>query len=363
MARVRQDANSPQGEVQLSERAQQLLKTLVELYIRDGEPVGSRTLSRDSGLDLSPATVRNIMADLEEMGMVRSPHTSAGRVPTARGYRLFVDALLTAKPMDSPEVQRLQREMLSKLNDVQGDAQALMTTTSNLLSGVTHMAGLVTIPKREFGAWRHVEFLPLSDQRVLAILVVNEREVQNRILDVDRAYTQAELQQFANYLNSHFAGKDVGQVRQQLLRELSRTRETMNDMMSSAIQVAERMFTVSESDTADYVLAGETNLMEFAELSNVDKLRQLFEAFGRKRDILHLLDQCVAAEGVQIFIGEESGYEVLDECSVVTAPYRVNDELVGVLGVIGPTRMAYERVIPIVDITAKLLSAALNPRK
>src|SRR5690554_6305881 len=201
MARIRQDANSPPGEVQLSERALQLRKPLVERYSRRGEPVGSRPLPRDSGLDLSSATVRNIMADLEEMGMVRSPHTSAGRVPTARGYRLFVDALLTAKPMDSPEVQRLQREMLSKLNDVQGDAQALMTTTSHLVSGLTHMAGLVTIPKREFGAWRHVEFLPLSDQRVLAILVVNEREVQNRILDVDRAYTQAELQQFANYLN------------------------------------------------------------------------------------------------------------------------------------------------------------------
>lgn len=363
MSRLRQDAAPPQGEPQLSDRAQHLLKTLVERYIRDGEPVGSRTLSRDSGLDLSPATIRNIMADLEELGMVRSPHTSAGRVPTAKGYRLFVDALLTVKSMESPEVKRLQHEMLERLAPAQGDAQALMATTSTLLSGVTHMAGLVSIPKREFGAWRHVEFLPLSDNRVLAILVVNEREVQNRILDVDRAYSQSELQQFANYLNTHFVGKDVGQVRQTLLRELSRTRETMNDMMASAIQVAERMFNNGGQGTPDYVLAGETNLMEFAELSNVDKLRQLFEAFGRKRDILHLLDQCVAADGVQIFIGEESGYEVLDECSVVTAPYRVNDELVGVLGVIGPTRMAYERVIPIVDITAKLLSAALNPRK
>lgn len=361
MNRPRQDsATSLDG--QLSERARHLLRSLVERYIRDGEPVGSRTLSRDSGLDLSPATIRNIMADLEDLGMVRSPHTSAGRVPTARGYRLFVDALLTVKPLNSRETQRLQQELLQKMELARGDSQQLMLTTSGLLSGVTQMAGLVTIPKREFGAWRHVEFLPLSDNRVLAILVINEREVQNRILNLDRAYSQSDLQQFANYLNAHFTGRDVGQIRQSLLRELHNTRASMNDMMTSAIQVAEQMFADSRPDE-DYVLAGETNLMEFAELSSVEKLRQLFDAFNKKRDILHLLDQCVSADGVQIFIGEESGYQVLDECSVVTAPYRVNEELVGVLGVIGPTRMAYERVIPIVDMTAKLLTAALNPRK
>ncbi|HEX6929854.1 MAG TPA: heat-inducible transcriptional repressor HrcA [Gammaproteobacteria bacterium] len=361
MSRPRQE-NVHSLDGQLSERAQQLLRTLVERYIRDGEPVGSRTLSRDSGLDLSPATIRNIMADLEDLGMVRSPHTSAGRVPTARGYRLFVDALLTVKPLNSREVQRLQLELLQKMEVARGDSLHLMMTTSSLLSGVTQMAGLVTIPKREFGAWRQVEFLPLSDNRVLAILVINEREVQNRILQLDRAWSQSELQQFANYLNTHFAGRDIGQVRQSLLNELRNTRESMNEMMTSAIRMAEQMFERNRPDE-DYVLAGETNLMEFAELSNVDKLRQLFEAFNRKRDILHLLDQCVSADGVQIFIGEESGYQVLDECSVVTAPYRVNEDLVGVLGVIGPTRMAYERVIPIVDMTAKLLSAALNPRK
>lgn len=361
MPRPRQEnVNSLDG--QISERAQLLLRALVERYIRDGEPVGSRTLSRDSGLDLSPATIRNIMADLEDLGMVRSPHTSAGRVPTARGYRLFVDALLTVKPLNSRETQRLQQQLIQKMELARGDSQQLMLTTSGLLSGVTHMAGLVTIPKREFGAWRHVEFLPLSDNRVLAILVINEREVQNRILNLDRSYSQSELQQFANYLNTHFMGRDVGQVRQSLLRELHNTRASMNDMMSSAIQMAEQMFSGQRPDE-DYVLAGETNLMEFAELSNVDKLRQLFDAFNKKRDILHLLDRCVSADGVQIFIGEESGYQVLDECSVVTAPYRVNEELVGVLGVIGPTRMAYERVIPIVDMTAKLLTAALNPRK
>lgn len=355
----KQPAQSAALEGQMSERAQQLLKSLVERYIRDGEPVGSRTLARESSLDLSPATIRNIMADLEDLGMVRSPHTSAGRIPTVKGYRLFVDSLLTVKPLSSRDVQALQRRILE---EAAGDSQALMATTSSLLSGITHMAGLVTIPKRDFGAWRQVEFLPLSDNRVLAILVVNEREVQNRILELDRRYSPAELQQAANYLNAALGGKDVHEIRRRLLSEMRNTREHMNQMMSSAIDMAERMVRRDESENG-YVLAGETNLMEFAELSDVGRLRQMFEAFNRKRDLVHLLDRCVAADGVQVYIGEESGYEVLDECSIVTAPYEVDDERVGVLGVIGPTRMAYERVIPIVDMTARLLSAALNPRR
>lgn len=355
----KQPAQSAALEGQMSERAQQLLKSLVERYIRDGEPVGSRTLARESLLDLSPATIRNIMADLEDLGMVRSPHTSAGRIPTVKGYRLFVDSLLTVKPLSSRDVQALQRRILE---EAAGDSQALMATTSSLLSGITHMAGLVTIPKRDFGSWRQVEFLPLSDNRVLAILVVNEREVQNRILELDRRYSPAELQQAANYLNAALGGKDVHEIRRRLLSEMRNTREHMNQMMSSAIDMAERMVRRDESENG-YVLAGETNLMEFAELSDVGRLRQMFEAFNRKRDLVHLLDRCVAADGVQVYIGEESGYEVLDECSIVTAPYEVDDERVGVLGVIGPTRMAYERVIPIVDMTARLLSAALNPRR
>ncbi|HEV7164948.1 MAG: heat-inducible transcriptional repressor HrcA [Gammaproteobacteria bacterium] len=344
----------------LSERAQYLLKALVERYIRDGEPVGSRTLSRDSGLDLSPASIRNIMADLEELGFVVAPHTSAGRIPTVKGYRLFVDTLLTVQPLAEQEVLRMRNQLDSDV----ANPKTLLMSASHMLSSITHMTGVVTIPKREHISWRHIEFLQLSDNRVLVILVVNDGEVQNRVLNLERGYDAASLQQIANYLNSHFAGRDIQSARSELLNEMRRTRETMNELMLSAISMAEKVFEARGKDeTRNYMMAGETNLMEFAELSDVEKLRRLFEAFNQKQDILHLLDKCAVAEGVQIFIGEESGYRVLDEVSVVTAPYNVGDEVVGVLGVIGPTRMAYERVIPIVDVTARLLSAALNPRK
>ena len=352
--------NADSSDKALSERAQYLLKALVERYIRDGEPVGSRTLSRDSGLELSPASIRNIMADLEELGFVVAPHTSAGRVPTVKGYRMFVDTLLTVQPLAEQEVSRMRKQ----LDADDASPQALLASASNLLSSITHMTGVVTLPKREHIAWRHIEFLPLSDNRVLVILVINDGEVQNRVLNLDRGYDAASLQQIGNYLNNHFAGRDIDRARQEILDEMRRTRETMNQLMQSAITMAEKVFEARGKDEGrNYMMAGETNLMEFAELSDVERLRRLFEAFNQKRDILHLLDKCAAAEGVQIFIGEESGYKVLDAVSVVTAPYTVGDEVVGVLGVIGPTRMAYERVIPIVDVTAKLLSAALNPRK
>jgi heat-inducible transcriptional repressor len=347
-------------ETGLTERAQQLLKVLVERYIREGEPVGSRTLSRDSGMELSPASIRNVMADLEEMGFVASPHTSAGRVPTVKGYRFFVDTLLTMKPLEQQEVRLLRQQFASE----ETNPQSLLASASGMLSAITHMTGVVTLPRREHIAWRHIEFVKLSETRVLVILVVNEGEVQNRVLQLDRSYDATALQQISNYLNTHFAGKDIHTVRAELLNELHRTRENMNNLMLAAISMAEKVFDVRGRDeNRSYVMAGETNLMEWAELSDVEKLRRLFDAFNRKRDILQLLDKCIAAQGVQIFIGEESGYQVLDECSVVTAPYKVDDQVVGVLGVIGPTRMAYERVIPIVDMTARLLTAALNPRK
>jgi heat-inducible transcriptional repressor len=352
--------NADTSDKALSERAQYLLKALVERYIRDGEPVGSRTLSRDSGLELSPASIRNIMSDLEELGFVVAPHTSAGRVPTVKGYRMFVDTLLTVQPLAEQEVSRMRKQ----LDADEANPQALLASASNLLSSITHMTGVVTLPKREHIAWRHIEFLPLSDNRVLVILVVNDGEVQNRVLNLERGYDAGSLQQIGNYLNSHFAGRDIHEARRELLDEMQRTRESMNQLMLAAIGMAEKVFEARGRDEArSYMMAGETNLMEFAELSDVERLRRLFEAFNQKRDILHVLDKCAAAEGVQIFIGEESGYKVLDAVSVVTAPYSVGDEVVGVLGVIGPTRMAYERVIPIVDVTAKLLSAALNPRK
>ena len=344
----------------INERAQQLLKVLVEHYIRGGEPVGSRTLSRDSGLDLSPASIRNVMSDLEELGFIASPHTSAGRVPTVKGYRFFVDTLLTVKPLAQQEVRLIRQQ----LGVEETDPQALLASASSMLSAITRMTGVVTLPRREHVAWRHIEFLPLSDNRVLAILVINEGEVQNRVLHLERHYEPAALQQISNYLNTHFSGKDIQTVRAELLGDLRRARDRMNELMLAAITLAEKVVGDRGRDQGgSYVMAGETNLMEWAELSDVEKLRRLFEAFNQRREILHLLDKCIDAEGVQIFIGEESGYRVLDECSVVTAPYKVGDEVVGVLGVIGPTRMAYERVIPLVDLTARLLGAALNPRK
>jgi len=343
---------------QLSERAQSLLRLLVERYIADGQPVGSRTLAKGTGLAVSPATIRNVMSDLEELGFVRSPHTSAGRIPTVKGYRFFVDSLLKMQQPDRREVQRIERELKDE-----GDPKALMATASRMISDLTHLAALVTEPRRRVASLRQIEFLPLSGCRVLAILVMNEREVQNRILEMDRQYSQSELIEAANYVNAHFAGKGLEQVRAALAEELKLTRESVNARMVAAMQMAQSALGQERvRDDHDYVLAGEVQLMSFAELSDMDKLKRLFEAFGRKRELLHLLDRCIGADGVQIFIGDESGYSVLDECSLVTAPYAVDGEVLGVLGVIGPTRMAYERVIPIVDLSARLLGRALAGR-
>jgi heat-inducible transcriptional repressor len=339
-----------------SERARHILRTLIEQYIRDGQPVGSRTLSRSAGLDLSPATIRNVMADLEELGFIAAPHTSAGRIPTAKGYRFFVDTLVRLQPPADTEVALLQTTIDDRLRR---DAKAIASAASTALSAITSLAGVVTIPRTSYVLLRHIEFLPLSDRRVLAILVVNNAEVQNRILDMDRDYTEDELRRAANYLNERFTGRDVAAVRAQLVEDLNGTRESVNRLMLDSISIGERALT-PEAPGPEYVLSGETKLMNFEELSDVEKLRRLFEAFGEQREILRLLDRSLAAQGVQIFIGEESGYRILDECSIVTAPYAVDDRIVGVLGVIGPTRMAYERVIPIVDVTARLVSSALN---
>jgi heat-inducible transcriptional repressor len=341
---------------ELTERAQYLLKALTERYIREGQPVGSRVLARDAGLKLSPATIRNVIADLEELGLVRSPHTSSGRVPTVQGYRLFVDTLLSVQPLEHSLVDTLKRNL-----DADANTKELMETASTLLSDVTALAGIVTLPRQQHASLKRVEFLPLSEKKVLAVLVINDKEVQNSILHTERNYSAAELQQFSNFLNEQFAGKELRAVRAKLLEELRETRETLDRMMATALNMADQVLGTAEQGS-DYVLSGQTKLMDFTELCNVNTLRQLFQAFNEKRQILGLLDQCVENEGVQIFIGEESGYQILDECSLVTAPYTVGGQIVGVLGVIGPTRMAYERVIPIVDATARILSSALNPR-
>jgi len=344
------------SENEPSDRSRQILRVLVDQYIRDGQPVGSRTLAKASRLDLSPATIRNVMADLEDLGFIVSPHTSAGRVPTAKGYRFFVDTLLKLKPLASQEINRLQQQLT---DETHGSGKEIASVASSVLSSLTSLAGIVTIPRQTRVHLRQVEFLPLSDRRVLAILVINDSEVENRVLDVKRDFSADELHEAANYLNEHFAGLALDTIRAQIVDSLSNTRETMNELMIDAISIAQQALS-TDADRSEYVMSGETKLMDFNDLSNIDTLRQLFDAFNQQREILHLLDRSIAAHGVQIFIGEESGYRILDECSVVAAPYRVDADTVGVLGVIGPTRMAYERIIPIVDITAKLVGSALN---
>src|ERR1700749_3235508 len=345
----------------LSERAQHLLRILIESYIRDGQPVGSRALSRESGLQLSNATIRNVMAELEEYGFVSSPHTSAGRIPTDKGYRFFVDSLLRMQPLDEGSIAEIRRQVVDGRRDSPKD---LISSVSQLLSTVTKLAGVVTVPRAQQASITHVEFVPLSENRVLAVLVFNDREVQNRIIQLERYYSPDELRRASNYLNDQFRGRTLAQVREEILRQLAETHAHMNQIMLDAISVAQHVFEAGEGEgRLEYVIKGETNLMGVAELTNVEKLRRLFEAFNEKRDFLHLLDHSLKAEGVQIFIGHESGYQILDDCSVVTAPYTADDSVVGVVGVIGPTRMAYERVIPIVDMTAKLLGAALNSRR
>jgi len=339
-----------------NDRGQHLLRVLIQRYIRDGQPVGSRTLSKDSGLDLSPATIRNVMADLEGMGLVSAPHTSAGRVPTPQGYRMFVDTLVRYRQPGDSDIRRIRRQLKGEYES----PGALVSTVSSMLSDFTRMAGVVTVPRAPKVALRQIEFLPLSENRVLVILVVNDTEVQNRILHTDRNYTASELQKAQNFINEHYAGTDLHTVREKLLKDLDETRDSMNQAMHDIIAVAHAAMDKAEHPDEEYVLAGETNLMSFAELSDVDTLRRLFDAFSHKRLILDLLDRSINADGVRIFIGEESGYGILDDCSVVTAPYRVDDDTIGVLGVIGPTRMAYDRVVPIVDVTARLLESALG---
>ncbi|MEH6583955.1 MAG: heat-inducible transcriptional repressor HrcA [Halioglobus sp.] len=341
---------------EISERARILLKTLVERHIRDGQPVGSRTLLEEAGLPVSAATIRNVMSDLEDRGYLISPHTSAGRIPTAMGYRLFVDSMLQTRPLEAEAISILRTE----LNPDKSSSE-LVQSASNLLSTITAQAGVVTVPRQEAHHLRQVEFLPLSGDRVLVILVVNEREVQNRIIHTERPYSEAELKQAASLVNQRFAGHPLNQVQEQILREMRDTRSQIDSYMQASLDLASKAL-VSDDESVvedEYLMAGESRLLGGATVEEMGKLRGLFEAFERKKDLLHLLERCSRAEGIQIFIGEEAGYEVFGDYSVVTAPYHDGGNTLGVLGVIGPTRMAYEQVIPIVDVTARMLSAAL----
>ncbi len=335
----------------LDARAQTLLKTLVERYIADGTPVGSRTLSRHSGLDLSPATIRNVMADLEDLGLIASPHTSAGRVPTPRGYRLFVDTLLTVEPLQGEQTRAMQGRLQAD------EPQRLLSAAASLLSSLSHFAGVVMTPRRA-SLFRQVEFLRLSERRILLIIVTPEGDVQNRILSTEGDYTPSQLIEAANYINSHFAGLDFESIRKRLQSELATLRDDITALMQKAVEASNRALT---EEAEPVVISGEHNLVGVAELSdNMERLRRLFELFDKKTSLVQLLDASSRAQGVQIFIGGESELVPMDQISVVVAPYEADGRIVGTLGVIGPTRMAYERVIPIVDITARLVSSALS---
>jgi heat-inducible transcriptional repressor len=338
----------------LNDRAQALLKTLVERYIAEGQPVGSRALSRYSGLELSPASIRNVMADLEEMGFISSPHTSAGRVPTARGYRLFVDTLLKVRPLAEVEINQLEGQIDA------GSVERIVASASQLLSDLTLFAGVVSAPKHRSAVFRHIEFLSLGEKRVLVIIVTPEGDVQNRILVTDRTYTPSELTEATNFINQHYAGLHFDEIRLRIRDELKQLHADMSHLMTAALEIGSQ----AVSDPVENVIiSGERHLLDVEDLSsNMARLRQLFSLFEKKTELLRLLDMSSRATGVQIFIGNESGLVSLDECSVVTAPYEVDGKVVGTVGVIGPTRMAYERVIPIVDITAKLLTSAFSHR-
>lgn len=338
-----------------SERSQQLLKVLVEKYIREGRPVGSKTLSEESILQLSPATIRNIMAELEDHGLVASPHTSAGRVPTALGYRLFVDQLLTISPLEEERVDYFKEAL-----GADKTPSELVASASKLLSEMTRMAGIVTVPKRDQAVLSHIEFLPLSGNRMLTILVINEQEVQNRIIHVDRDYSPEALQAAGNYINQHCTGAMLSEVRERILSSMKRDKEHMDQMMESMLTLASDMLEPKEKDDGDYIVSGEVNLLPMADEAGIEKLQELFNAFAKKRDVLHLMDLCLKADGIQIFIGQESGYRPFDDCSVVSAPYLSGKASFGALAVIGPTRMPYQKVIPVVDVAAKILSATLN---
>jgi heat-inducible transcriptional repressor len=341
----------------LNPRSEYLLKTLIDRYIAEGTPVGSRTLAKHAEINVSPATIRNIMADLEELGLIKSPHTSAGRVPTQAGYRLFVDSLVKVRPMETTAEEALRVEL-----ERDSDPGELAARASGMISRITHLAGVVMVPRlEEENRFRQIEFLSLSEKRVLVILVTGSGQVLNSVIEVDHVYSPSELVQSSNYFNETYGGSTLQEVKNALLREIQADSETMQKGIKLAAKVAEQMF--SDDREKGVVVSGEANLMDVPEMEDVRKLRKIFDIFSTKQDLLDLLDRSMKAGGVNIFIGNESGYEGLDDCSVVTAPYSVDDQVVGTIGVVGPTRMAYDRVIPVVDITARLISKVLATKE
>jgi heat-inducible transcriptional repressor len=343
-------------EESFDERTQRLFKLLVERYLVEGHPVPSKALASEPSVEVSPATVRNIMAELESHGLVRSPHTSAGKVPTTQGLRFFVDSLLSVEPLDESRLEVLKHELNPDLSPSE-----LVECASKLLSTLTRMTCVITLPRRDHISLRQLEFLPLSGDRVLVILVFDDREVQNRVIHTGREYSTVELNQAANYLNREFGGRSLPSIREALLASMQADKDRMDGLMQAALDVASQVFAEPDSgepDGSQVIVSGESQLLQMS--SDTGLLRSLFDAFSRKGRILHLLDQCLQSDGIQLFIGEESGYDFFETVSLVTAPYQVQGRPAGVLGVVGPTRMAYREVIPVVDVTARMLGAAIN---
>lgn len=340
----------------LDSRAENVLKNLVETYIQDGQPVGSRKLSKLPSLGVSSATVRNVMSDLEDLGLIRAPHTSAGRIPTSLGYRIFVDSMIKATPLAAKSVTELAKKFTSE-----ADPEALLAHASDVLSELTQFAGMVVLPNYSLTRFHQLEFMRLSENRILAILVTADGRVQNRVLPVTQAFSDSELVEAANFFNHRYRGNTLDDVRRMVIKDMQTDNDEMHRINQSAIQAASRV--IQEEDKArqsDMVFSGEQKLLDVPDLCQITTLQKLFDAFKTKRDLLDLLDRSMKAQGVSVFIGEESGYSALGECSVIASPYEVDGKVIGTLGVIGPTRMAYDEVITVVDITAKLLSNALT---
>jgi heat-inducible transcriptional repressor len=341
----------------LNSRQELLLKALVESFISDGQPVGSTKLSQTQNIAISSATIRGVFGDLEDLGYIYSPHKSAGRVPTELGYRMFVDKMVKVQPVDINLIKKLKINLTKD-----HERKSIIKKTNEILSSITELTGIISLPTQKNAELKQIDFLKLSDDKILAILINKNNDVENKIINLDRVYSPSELQEASNYLNTIISGQSALHIRKILLNELDEMRKDMNSIMSSAITFGKKLFldTDDVNDESDLLVTGQTRLMNCKELSDIDTLKTLFEAFSEKNNILHLLDKSISSNGVKIFIGAESGYNVLDDCSIVSAPYRFDNDVVGVLGVIGPKRMAYDRVIPIVDITAKLLSEALK---
>lgn len=340
----------------LDNRAENVLKNLVETYIHQGQPVGSRTLSKLPQLGVSSATVRNVMSDLEELGLIISPHTSAGRIPTSQGYRLFVDKMLKASTLTHKAVTELNDRFSNET-----DQDALLAHASDVLSDLTQFAGVVVLPSHSVTRFHQLEFMRLSDTRILAILVTADGRVQNRVLNSAGGFTESELVEAANFFNHRYKGNTLDDVRRLLVQDMQKDNDEMHQLNRTAMQAASKVIHEEQASAqSEVVVTGEQKLLDVPDLCQIETLQKLFDAFKTKRDLLDLLDRSLKAEGVSVFIGEESGYSALDECSVIASPYEVDGKVLGTLGVVGPTRMAYDEVIAVVDITAKLLSQALT---